>query len=108
MTGENTKDDRVKDIKTHIIEWAAGQPFNNVLLIVILTSIGWIGHYSMTIAIPSHLKQIQDGYQSLDVSHQKERQQTLETYDRWVDRLAAKKIQDAASKSEIASGAKQD
>ena len=108
MTDIKVKDDRAKDTKTHIIEWVAGQPFNNVLLIVIVASIGWIGHYSMTIAIPSHLKQIQDGYQSLDVSHQKERQQTLETYDRWIDRLAAKKIQDAASKSEIASRAKQD
>ena len=107
MTGERVKDDRAKDIKTHIIEWAAGQPFNNVLLIVILTSIGWIGHYSMTIAIPSHLKQIQDGYQSLDATHHAERKQTLETYDRWIDRLAAKKIQDAAAKSEIASRAKQ-
>jgi hypothetical protein len=87
-----------KAIWSQVVAWGAGQPFNNVLLLLILFSIAWSGRFVVTIAIPMHLKQIQDGYQSLQNSHKEEREKeeklhreeresALKTYDKWVDRL---------------------
>lgn len=83
-----------------IIAWASGQPFNNVLLSAILGAIGWCGYWSISIGVPAHLKQIQDGYERIqsenreliermDSQHRDERTQTLSTYDRWMDRQAS-------------------
>lgn len=69
------------------VKWLFGQPFNNVLLIAILVSIGWGTHYGVTTAIPAHLKQIQDGYELLDKSHTIERAELTKIYDKWFDRL---------------------
>ena len=79
-------EDKEQSIKTQVIAWAAGQPFNNVLLMAILFSIGWGGYYTVTVGIPSHLNQIQKGYESLTESHREEREQTLQLYDRWMNR----------------------
>jgi hypothetical protein len=75
-----------KSPTSRALDWVAGQPFNNVLLIAIFLSIGWIGHYSMTTAIPAHLEQIQNGYESLHESHRDERERTQQMYDRWMNR----------------------
>ncbi len=80
MTGEN------KTLTTQITSWVAGQPFNNVLLLAIFVAIGWIGHYSMTTAIPAHLNQIQKGYESLTESHRDERERTQQLHDKWMNR----------------------
>lgn len=79
-------DDSNKNITAQVVSWAAGQPFNNVLLLAIFMSIGWIGHYSMTVAIPKHLEQIQHGYEALTESHREERERTQQLYDRWMNR----------------------
>lgn len=73
-----------KTLKDIVVKYVAGQPFNNMLLIAILTMIGWLGHYALTIAIPEHLRQIQSGYETLNTSHEAERGRTLEMYDRWL------------------------
>jgi len=78
--------DESKATTARVLDWVAGQPFNNVLLIAIFLSIGWIGHYSMTVAIPKHLDQIQKGYESITESHREERERTLHLYDRWMNR----------------------
>jgi hypothetical protein len=69
-----------------------------VLLLAIFVAIGWIGHYSMTTAIPAHLQQIQQGYESLTESHREEREQTKQLYDRWMNRTGI----DGASNSKVA------
>jgi hypothetical protein len=81
-------DDKDPSIKSQVIAWAAGQPFNNVLLLAILCAIGWGGYYTVTVGIPSHLNQIQQGYESLTESHRDERERTLELYDRWMNRTS--------------------
>lgn len=43
-------------------EWVGSQSFNNVLLFMILSAIGYGMWYGMVHAIPMHLKQIGDGY----------------------------------------------
>ncbi len=72
-------DDR-KSLINRSSEWLFGQPFNNVLLILILFAIGWLGYYGLTTAIPAHLRAIQDGYERLEDSHREERSATLNTY----------------------------
>lgn len=79
-------DDDKKAVTTKVIDWAAGQPFNNVLLLLILAGGGWIAYYTVTTAIPAHLQQIQQGYQHLAESHKEERERTLQTYDKWMSR----------------------
>lgn len=78
-----------KTITTQILEWASGQPFNNVLLLLILSTFAYGLWFAMNQAIPNHLNQIQKGYESLVESHKDERERTIKTYDKWVDRMAA-------------------
>ena len=84
-----------KPITAQVIAWAAGQPFNNVLLLAILCAIGWGGYYTVTVGIPSHLQQIQKGYESLTESHRDEREQTLQLYDRWMNRTGIDSVSDS-------------
>ena len=72
-------DDR-KSLINRSSEWLLGQPFNNVLLILILFAIAWLGYYGLTTAIPAHLKAIQDGYERLEYRHREERTNTLSAY----------------------------
>lgn len=74
-----SSDDR-KSLINRSSEWLLGQPFNNVLLILILFAIAWLGYYGLTTAIPAHLRAIQDGYERLENSHREERANTLNTY----------------------------
>jgi hypothetical protein len=97
-TGKKIVTEDSKPITSQVIAWAAGQPFNNVLLMAILFSIGWGGYYTMTVGIPSHLQQIQKGYESLTESHRDEREQTQQLYDRWMNRTGV----DGVSNSEVA------
>lgn len=66
-----------KSIKQYVVEYLAGQPFNNVLLCAILAALGW-GAVKM---VPAHLKQIQDGYETLDRTAREERKE-IETAHR--------------------------
>jgi len=58
------------DIST-AIKWLSGQPFNNVLVMILISMVGWLGYYSITTAIPAHLKQIQDGYERIEAIHER-------------------------------------
>ncbi len=73
-----------KSVKAKAVEWMLGQPFNNVLLFSILAAIAWTGHYCVTVAIPAHLKIIQEGYEKIEESHRNERVETMKIYDRWL------------------------
>jgi hypothetical protein len=75
-----------KAITTQLITWAAGQPFNNVLLLAIFASMIYGAYFAMNTAIPAHLNQIQKGYESLTESHRDERERTQQLYDRWMNR----------------------
>lgn len=79
-------DDKDASIKTQVIAWAAGQPFNNVLLLAIFAFMAYGTYFAMNTAIPKHLEQIQQGYESLTESHRDERERTLELYDRWMNK----------------------
>lgn len=80
----NDKNSSDESLKGQAVSWVAGQPFNNVLLLLILAAMSWIGWYGVTTAIPAHLTQIQKGYESLSESHREERKELRDTYDRWM------------------------
>jgi hypothetical protein len=80
--------DQTPKITDRIITWAAGQPFNNVLLLLILFGGAWI----VTTAVPQHLQQIQRGYESLTESHRDERERTQQLYDKWMNRTSAERV----------------
>lgn len=65
-----------------LVKWATGQTFNNVLLLAILLAIGWGSRYAVTTAIPMHLRQIQDGYETIDQRNRQERIELREQYDK--------------------------
>lgn len=79
-------DESKSNLTSQVVAWAAGQPFNNVLLLAILGAIMWGGWFAMTTAIPSHLKQIQQGYESLTEAHREERKELRETYGQWMQK----------------------
>jgi hypothetical protein len=70
-----------------VIKWLFGQPFNNVILIMIFGALGYGMNYAITIAIPAVVKQIQDGYETIDTANRIERLETRVMYDKWFDRL---------------------
>lgn len=53
------------------LEWAKGQPFNNVLTAALLAALiaCGVGAYY---AIPVHLKTIQDGYERIETIHERD------------------------------------
>lgn len=79
---EDKKNVGTKTIPTSVIDWLAGQSFNNVLLAAILAAIGAGLYYGG----PAFLKQIQTGYETLDTRHREERKQDREQYAEWLDR----------------------
>jgi ABC-type thiamine transport system substrate-binding protein len=86
VAGENQK------IIDKFASWLTGQSFNNILLMSILACIMWGGWFAMTTAIPAHLQQIQNGYESLTDSHREERERTQQLYDRWMNRTGSDRV----------------
>ncbi len=83
----DTEVENTKTIKQVAAQWVLGQPFTNVLLLMILGAIGWSGYYTLTVAVPSHLKMIQTGYEKMEDSHRIERENSVKSYDRWLERI---------------------
>lgn len=92
-------DQTQKSVIDKIICWAAGQPFNNVLLLLILGGGAWL----VIDRVPVHLNMIQSGYREvIDTSnkqhreereemlknHREERERNQQFYDKLMDRMA--------------------
>ena len=46
-----------------LIEYAKGQPFNNMLILLLIGLFSGGGYYTLNTAVPAHLKQIESGYE---------------------------------------------
>ena len=94
-------DEDKKTITTKVIDWAAGQPFNNVLLLMILFGGAWM----VTTVVPQHLQTIQNGYREViefsENSHREERERTQQMYDKWLGR-GSSQSRDSPSGSVVA------
>ncbi len=82
-----TTNEDTSTIKEIAAQWVLGQPFTNVLLLMILAAVGWGGYYALTVAVPAHLKLIQTGYEKMEDSHRGEREDRVKAYDRWMERI---------------------
>lgn len=81
-----------------VIDWAKGQPFTNVLLTAIFAAGCWFVYFGLNVAIPQHIKSINDAQEKLEASHREERLETVQTYDKWVGQIVElkKEAQQAA------------
>jgi hypothetical protein len=70
---------------TDVMKWAKTQPFTNILLILILGAIAWVSHHLLTVSVPSHLQQIQDGYERIDKVNREDRALIIQQYDKWFE-----------------------
>jgi hypothetical protein len=70
-----------------LVDWAKGQPFTNVLLTAIFAAGCWFFYFGLNVAIPSHIKSINDSHERIEASHKNEREKTIETYDKWVGQI---------------------
>ena len=94
-TPENTSVDETEHMPKSVLgaglRYLEKQSFTNVLLASILGSIGWLVYYILTVIIPveipKHLKQIQDGYQSIQANDAVEREKDRAQTDKWLDRI---------------------
>ena len=61
------------------IDWLAGQSFNNVLLVSILVFMGCAAYYAVN-QIPLHLKQIQEGYEKIELNHTRQVESNVKAF----------------------------
>lgn len=85
-----------KSIPQLVAEWASGQPFTNVLLAALLSMIAWLGYYSITVAIPEHLQQIQQGYERIDADDRADRASIRDQYEKWIEKLMDVRMRSAS------------
>lgn len=71
-----------KDWKTLVVSWLLSQGVSTVFLAAILGTMAYMGHYAMTIAIPAHLHQIQDGYEKQTALHKEALLQQQQAFER--------------------------
>jgi len=73
---------------TIVLSWLSSQPFTNVLLLLIFSA-GCVGaYYGVTQAIPSHLQQIQSGYEKIEQSNEKQIDRMLTVFEKTLDRMS--------------------
>ena len=88
-------EDDKKAITIQVFDWLKGQPFNNVLLLLILGGGVWL----VVDRVPEHLTMIQNGYREVIETankqhseeraemlknHREERERTQQMYDHWL------------------------
>lgn len=57
-------------------EWLKGQPFNNVLILILITLLGYASLY----LAPQHIQMIQTGYERIQASDVEARKADRETF----------------------------
>ena len=90
-----------KSIPQLVAEWASGQPFTNVLLAALLSMMSWLGYYSLTVAIPEHLQQIQKGYERIDADDRADRASIRDQYEKWIEKIMDVRMRSASQVSKV-------
>lgn len=60
------------DVESGLLTWLYSQGVSTVLLVLILIAIYRAFYYVLKTAIPDHLKTIQDGYERIQTSHERQ------------------------------------
>ena len=75
------------DLKSKALRWFLGQEANTILLFLILAGISWMLHYSITEAIPAHLKQIGEGYKAVAEENRAAQREQQATFERTTEKF---------------------
>lgn len=89
------------DVKDNVIKWLGAQSFNNILMLLVLGQISWVGYTIILTTIPSLHKETILHINDILLKAKEEREAILETceeernklsmiYDRWVTLQASK------------------
>lgn len=62
-------DDLKMRVTDRLVGWVVNKPLTDVLLLLILGVLGWLGYFALNVAIPRHLTQIQAGYERAEEHH---------------------------------------
>ena len=81
-----------EDVKRTFSRWLFGQEANTVALFLILGAFAWTCYYLLTTGIPSHLRMIHSGYESINLENNKARDEDRKA--RSEDRQAFEKTLD--------------
>lgn len=71
-----------------LLGWMKGQPFNNVMVAVLIGVIGWLGYYTLTFVIPEERKAIFENVKSIEANHTENVKTMSATYERMLDRVS--------------------
>ena len=85
-TGMGVSDKAAKGI----MDWAKGQPFNNILILAQLGILCFLGWYGLTAVIPEERKAILDGALKIEEHHTQQVKEMSQTYEAMLDRIADK------------------
>ena len=70
------------DWKALGMQWLVNQGASTVLLVILVAMIGYISDYGIKVAIPAHIKSIQEGYDRHVADHRKEVESMHASYER--------------------------
>lgn len=74
-------------LSERVVDWITSQAYNNVMLSAILIAVAYGMYWTVSTAVPQHLKAIQEGYQQIEESHKTERETMVKMYDKWFDHI---------------------
>lgn len=75
-----------------LMEWIKGQPFNNVLVILLIAVIAWAVHDAQHNVIPAERQAIQQMVEKVEATQAKEIDRICESFDKALDRAAMRPV----------------
>lgn len=92
-----TVNDQAASWRTKAVEWIFSQGVSTILLLMILVGGYQVATYAFGVAVPAHLKQIQEGYERIEKSHDLRVRELIKTFEneRTVEREHYQRATDA-------------
>lgn len=87
MPEEEKKTETMAHVLSVLAEWLKGQPFNNVMSIVLIAMIGGIGYHVVNDVIPQERMAIQGMAEQIEAQHTKQIERITASFDRTLDRV---------------------
>ncbi len=75
-----------------LMEWIKGQPFNNVLVILLIGVIAWAVHDAQHNVIPAERQAIQQMVEKVEATQAKEIDRICESFDKALDRVTMRPV----------------
>ena len=91
MSQGNNESERVT-LARLLVEWIKGQPFNNVLVIMLIVVIGWAVYDAQHNVIPAERLAIQQMVEKVEQTQAKEIDRICESFDKALDRATMRPV----------------